>query len=232
MAVNKNKKQTKPEDKLDALMYSMQMFNRLFNKEIESDKEFTERISKMTKEQLIGEVLQLKAQLKDLLSQREQDNTIAKAIREGMQQVAFSNSQSGLTVDKSFVDTAMSKVTMETTESTNNKIRAERERMSTAYRFIQELEKYKAEPHKEMFNKNMDKFININPYDMSAEYLEQMIDAMQQDIKNQGIFNYGWNEGLSRVFVTHKARKFVDIPKFREMRLFLNKDELCSKAVE
>ena len=225
MAVNKNKKQTKPEDQLDAFTYAMKgIFGDLFNN-IFDNKESVENLDKMTKEQLIQEVLRQRMLIAELTAKLEHDKEIAKAIKEGMQQVAFSNSQAGLTVDKSFVDTAMSKIAMETTESTNNKIRAERERMSTAYRFIQKLEEYKAEPHKEMFNKDMDKFININPYDMSAEYLEQMIDTMQQDIKTQGVFNYGWDEALSRVFVGYKARKYVDMPKLREVRLFPNKDE-------
>lgn len=179
----------------------------------------------MTKEQLIEEVLQLKAQLKDLLSQREQDNAIAKAVREGMQQVAFSNSQAGLTVDKSFVDTSIRNTTATIVEDTNNKIRAERERMSTAYRFIQELEKYKAEPHKEMFNKDMDKFININPYDMSAEYLEQMIDAMHKDVDRQNIYNHGWDDALIEVTKRIDKKNVKKLPDYKELKFNIKVDK-------
>lgn len=225
MAVNKNKKQTKPEDQLDALMYSMQIFNRLFNKEIESDKEFTERLNKMTKEQLIGEVLQLKTQLKDLLSQREQDNAIAKAIREGMQQVAFSNSQSGLTVDKSFVDTAVSKVSFETTDKINDKIKSEQKRMSTAYRFTQELEKYKATRQQEMYSGELIKFLHVNPYDMSAEYLEQMIDIMHSDIDRQNIYNHGWDDALIEVTKRIDKKNVKKLPDYRELKFNIKIDK-------
>lgn len=214
---NKNNKGL--EDQIDSMTYSL---GRLFGIDMDSEKEYKEKLNKMTKEQLINEVLIKDAELKKALRDRANDNEIAKAIKEGMQQVAFSNSQSGLTVDKSFVDTAMSKVTMETTESTNNKIRAERERMSTAYRFIQELEKYKAVQNREMFS-DISKFININPYDMSAEYLEQMIDVMHKDVDMQDIFNYGWNQALSKILIDKrrekKAKSLVVLPKHREVRV-------------
>lgn len=213
---NKNNKGL--EDQIDSMTYSL---GRLFGIDMDSEKEYKEKLNKMTKEQLINEVLIKDAELKKALRDRANDNEIAKAIKEGMQQVAFSNSQAGLTVDKSFVDTAVSKVSFETTDKINDKIKSEQKRMSTAYRFIQELEKYKAEPHKEMFNKNMDKFININPYDMSAEYLEQMIDAMHKDVDRQNIFNYGWDQALLRVLFDakykKKAEKFVKLPEYREV---------------
>lgn len=227
MAVNK-KKQTKPEDTMDAFAYAMSgIFGDTFNKIFGIDKGAVNELNKLTKEQLIQEVLQLRAKVKELETKNHQD--LVDAIREGVERVNTLNVQSGMTINR---DTAVSYVTDKLStvvEDTNEKIRNERNRMAAAYRFIQKLEEYKTEPYKEMFNKNMDKFISINPYEMSVEYLEQMIDAMQQDIKTQGIFNYGWNEALSRVFILDKARKYADIPKFREVRLFPNKDELYSK---
>lgn len=217
---NNNKK---PKDKTDAYTYAInEIFGDLFSN-IFDNKESVDKLDNMTKEQLIQEVIKQRRLVAELTARIEHDNTIAKAIKDGFENVVTKQQKAGVTISPSDANIMFEKCSTKLEDKINNTVLDERKKMAVTYRFLQELEKYKAEPHKEMFNKNIDKFININPYELNPEFLEQLMDTMRKDMDNQNVFNYGWDQALSKVLFDakykKKAERFVKLPEYREVRV-------------